>query len=246
MEAQTVIVLTVLIFAAATLYSSVGHGGASGYLAAMALVGLAPQDMKPTALFLNILVSSLATFKFGRAGCFAWRVFWPFALTSVPLAYVGGRTTLPVEYYRPIVGVVLLFAAVRLIAGTYRPTSEAANPPPVPLALLAGGGIGLLSGLTGVGGGIFLSPLLLIAGWAGMRETAGVSAAFILVNSISGILGHLSNDAQIPAQISYWGVAALAGGWIGAELGSRRLNTILLRRLLGVVLVVAGLKMIFA
>jgi uncharacterized membrane protein YfcA len=248
MDPLTNLTLAALIFAAAVLYSSVGHAGASGYLAAMALVGVAPAFMKPTALTLNILVATVGTYKFARAGCFDWRLFWPFAVMSIPLAFVGGWIQLPGIYYRPIVGAVLLFAAVRLaFASTQKPGEPVpTNLPPLPIAMLVGGAIGLLSGLTGVGGGIFLSPVILFAGWAGPRVTSGVSVTFILVNSIAGLLGQqLANVAQIPSEVVYWGVAALAGGWIGAELGSRRLNTTWFRRLLSVVLVIAGIKLAF-
>lgn len=244
MDYQVVAVVAALIFAAAVLYSSVGHAGASGYLAVMALFGLAPEIMKPTALLLNILVAVVATRAFHKAGCFSWRLFWPFAVTSVPLAFVGGALKLPGVYYKPIVGLVLLFAALRLLLGKSGAADTKAKALPLAAALLAGAGIGLLSGLTGVGGGIFLSPLLLFAGWAGSRETSGTSAAFILVNSVAGLLGHLASVRHIPVEATWWGIAALAGGWIGADVGSRRLNTGSLRRLLGAVLVIAGLKLL--
>jgi uncharacterized membrane protein YfcA len=249
LDTLSTLTLAVLIFAAAVLYASVGHAGASGYLAAMALVGVAPAMMKPTALVLNILVATVGTYKYSRAGCFDWRLFWPLAVASVPLAFVGGWIQLPGIYYRPIVGAVLLFAAVRLAFASTQKSGEPTptNPPPLPVAMLIGGAIGLLSGLTGVGGGIFLSPVILFAGWAGPRVTSGVSVTFILVNSIAGLLGQqLANVAKIESNVVYLGIAALAGGWIGAELGSRRLNTTWFRRLLSIVLVIAGFKLVFA
>ena len=235
--------LAVLIFAAALLYSSVGHGGASAYLAALALMGTAPAVMKPTALALNVLVASIATVKFLRAGCFSARVFWPFALASVPLAYLGGAIMLPAELYKRLVGVVLVFAAVRLFmtAATERPVS---GPPPLLVALLVGATIGFLSGLTGVGGGIFLSPLLLLSGWAATRQTSGVAAAFILVNSIAGLLGHSIRTSDWPPALPVWGATALAGAWIGASLGSRSLPVPALRRVLACVLLIGAVKMI--
>jgi uncharacterized membrane protein YfcA len=252
MSATDVIILSILILAAAALYSSVGHAGASGYLAAMALFGLAPATMKPTALCLNVLVATIATFRFARAGCFHWPLFWPFAVASIPLAFVGGALTLPTTIYKQVVGLTLIYAAVRLFAFT-RAKAGAAMPPPTttttraaPLApsVLLGGLIGLLSGLTGVGGGIFLSPLLLLSGWADTRRTAGVSAAFILVNSIAGLLGNLTNLRMLPPALPLFAVAAVAGGIVGSEFGSRRLTSVTIRRLLAVVLVVAGVKMI--
>jgi hypothetical protein len=234
-----------LLFLAALLYASVGHAGASGYLAAMALFGLAPEVMKPTALVLNILVASIATLKFYRAKCFSWPIFWPLALTSVPFSFIGGTLSLPGGVYKPIVGVVLLYAAVRmwLMKPTEGPT--AIKPMPLWAALSTGAVIGLLSGLTGVGGGIFLSPLLLFLSWADTRQTSGVSAAFILVNSVAGLLGHLSSLTLLPDAIPIWTIAAGVGGWIGAEYGSRRFGNPTIRRLLAAVLVIAGLKMMF-
>ena len=237
------LLLAVLIFIAALMYSSVGHAGASGYLAAMALFGLAPAVMKPTALVLNLVVATVGTIRFARAGHFAWNVFWPFALTSIPCAFLGGALKLPVSAYKLVLGGVLLFAAWRM---AFNVSSEAGRQIPIPLApaLLLGAALGLLSGLTGVGGGIFLSPLLLLLGWADVRKTAGVSVAFILVNSAAGLLGHLASVKNVPHEIVWWAPAALAGGLIGSELGSRRLAPLTMRRLLAVVLVVAGVKML--
>ena len=180
------LLLGVLIFIAALLYSSVGHGGASGYLAAMALFDLAPDVMKPTALVLNLFVTCVGTVRYARAGCFSWNIFWPFAVLSIPFAFLGGMWRLPAGTYKIILGLVLLFAAWRLAIkqSAHAPATQKAIVLPAALAL--GAAIGLLSGLTGVGGGIFLSPLLLLLGWAEVRKTAGVSAAFILVNSAAG------------------------------------------------------------
>ena len=238
------ITLTILIFLAAILYSSIGHAGASGYLAAMALMGLAPDVMKPTALCLNIVVATIGTIQFARAGYFAWNIFWPFAITSIPLAFVGGALRLPFQYYRVAVGAVLLFAAVRLIYAATKAKHEEPEPLPFFAAVIAGGGIGLLSGLTGVGGGIFLSPLLLLANWATMRQTAAVSVAFILVNSIAGLAGNLASVQYLPPPIPIWALAAGIGGLIGSELGSRHAPPIVLRYLLAAVLTIAGGKMI--
>ena len=179
------LLLATCIFIAAILYSSVGHGGASGYLAAMALFGMAPAVMKPTALVLNIIVAAIATTKFYRAGCFDKSLFWQFAIGSIPCAFIGGSIVLPTQIYKPILGIVLLYAAGRL--GLNQASSQPQQPHSLPIWLAIGLGmaIGLLSGLTGVGGGIFLSPLLLLMGWATMKQAAGVSAAFILVNSIA-------------------------------------------------------------
>jgi uncharacterized protein len=236
--------LAALVFAAATLYSMVGHGGASAYLAAMALFGLAPEVMKPTALVLNILVSAIATVQFARRGRFSWRTFWPFALAAVPLAFAGGALTLPDLLYRRIVGVVLVYAALRLWQHAAVPVRGAVRVVPVVAALPLGAGMGFLSGLTGVGGGIFLSPVLVLARWADVRTTAGVAAVFILVNSIAGLLGHVSSVRALPPGLPVLALAAGAGGLIGATLGSRRLPSPTLRRLLAAVLVIAAWKLL--
>ncbi len=245
MTSLTLALLALLIFAAAMLYSSVGHAGASGYLAAMALFGLAPAVMKPTALTLNILVATIATVKFYRAGYFSWRLLLPFAVASIPCAFIGGYITLPGHAYKTIVGVILLFAAYRLfrVAGKATEQTEVKR---IPLwaALLSGAVIGLLSGLTGTGGGIFLSPLLLFMGWAETRQSSGLSAAFILVNSIAGLLGNVSSVGALPASIFIFAPAAIIGGFIGAEYGSKHIAGANLRRLLAVVLIIAGLKLI--
>jgi uncharacterized membrane protein YfcA len=240
------VLLTLLILIAALLYSTVGHGGASGYLAAMALFNLAPEVMKPTALVLNLFVASVGTIRYARAGCFSWNIFWPFAVVSIPAAFLGGYLKLPVQAYKIILGSVLLFAAWRLAVKQSALAPATQKPVVLPLALGLGAAIGLLSGLTGVGGGIFLSPVLLFLGWAEVRKTAGVSSAFILVNSVAGLLGHWQSVKSLPPEIKYWAPAALIGGLIGAELGSRRLAPLTMRRLLAAVLVVAGLKMLLS
>lgn len=246
MTPLSIAAIAILILLAAALYSSVGHAGASGYIAVMALFGLAPATIKPTALALNILVALIATVKFYRAGRFSFELFWPFAVTSIPAAFVGGALTLPAKWYDTIVGVALLYAAVWMFRSAKTAAKVLVHRPPLAAALVWGLGIGVLSGLTGVGGGIFLSPVLLMMGWAETRATSAVAAAFILVNSISGLLGHLSSISRLPPALPIWAIAVLAGGWVGAEYGSRRLATPVLRQLLSAVLVVAGLKMLFA
>jgi uncharacterized membrane protein YfcA len=243
-ELWEVVGIAVLIFIAAVLYSSVGHAGASGYLAIMALFGVAAVVMKPTALVLNIFVATIATVRFTRAGYFSWRTLWPFLIGSIPLAFVGGAIQLPGDFYRPIVGAILLFSAARLIRPGGNQGDRLDREPPVLLAAPSGAGIGLLSGLTGTGGGIFLSPLLLFARWTDTRESGGVSAGFILANSIAGLLGHLSIVQSLPSELPYWLVAAVLGGFAGTELGVRRFAVTGFRTALSLVLVVAGLKLI--
>jgi uncharacterized membrane protein YfcA len=244
MPVSETLIIAILFFAGAALYASVGHAGASAYLAVMGLYSFAPSVMKPTALALNILVATVATLKFYRAGLFSWRLFWPFALASIPAAFIGGATTLPTRSYKIVVGIVLLYAAVWMFRSSLKPLQAAANPPPLWAALVAGLAIGFLSGLTGVGGGIFLSPLLLYMAWADTRATSGVAAPFILVNSIAGLLGHFSSVAELPPNIPIWGVAVVLGGLIGATYGSKRAPAPVLRQLLSLVLIVAGVKLI--
>lgn len=244
MATLTTVALAVVIFATAVLYASVGQAGASGYLAAMALFGLPPAIMKPTALVLNTLVSAIAFVRFQRAGYFAWQKFWPFALTSIPFAFAGGGWMLPGFVYRTAVAGLLAYAAYRLYGTTATPAIIARRSIPRNTALLWGGAMGLVSGLTGVGGGIFLSPLLLLRGWADARETAALSTAFIFVNSVAGLLGHLAQAAMLPREISWWALAAAAGGYLGASYGSHRFAPRTLRRLLALVLLFAAVKMI--
>jgi uncharacterized membrane protein YfcA len=244
MPVSETLVIAILFFAGAALYASVGHAGASAYLAVMGLYSFAPSVMKPTALALNILVAAVATLKFHRAGLFSWRLFWPFAVASIPAAFIGGATTLPTRSYKIVVGVVLLYAAVWMFRSSLKPLPAPAHAPPLWAAVVSGLAIGFLSGLTGVGGGIFLSPVLLYMCWADTRATSGVAAPFILVNSIAGLLGHLSSVSQLPPSIPVWGAAAVIGGWIGATYGSRHAPPPVLRQLLSLVLIVAGVKLI--
>lgn len=231
--------LALLIFAVAALYSSVGQAGASGYLAAMLMVGLPAAMMRPAALLLNVGVATVASFKYIKAGAFSWRTLLPFALASVPMSFVGGGLVLPAEIYKPVIGAVLVLAAIRLLAGA---RETAARPMPLPLALAAGGVIGLVSGLTGIGGGIFLMPLLLFTGWATPRVAAGVSAVFILLNSIAALLSQPMALSALPPVMPVWALCAIAGGWIGATYGSRALNPTWTRRGLALVLLVAAAR----
>jgi uncharacterized membrane protein YfcA len=245
MDPWVVALLASGMLVAAFFYASVGHGGASAYIAAMAIAGIAPAEMRPIALLLNVLVSAIASFKFHRAGHFRWRLFWPFAAVSIPAAYLGGAITLPGTAYRVLVGLVLLYAGWQLwwsarAGEELRPARQV----PVPLAMAIGAALGVLSGLTGVGGGIFLSPILLLSGWAGTKQTSAVAAPFILVNSVAALsAGFVQNPAPPPAYVWILMPAVLAGGWLGAEYGSRRFANPVIRRLLAAVLAVAGAKM---
>ena len=242
MTPELVIALTLGVFLIALLYSSVGHAGASGYIAVMALASLAPAVIKPTALALNILVATIGTIQFARAGHFHWRLFWPFALASIPLAFVGGRLDLPADVFRLLVGVVLLLSAAYFF---WNPSvDEARGRPPLPVALGAGGGLGLMAGLTGTGGGIFLTPLLLLTRWAKTKEAAATSALFILCNSIAGLAGNFSSTKHIPAFIAPLAIAVVVGGAGGSWLGARRFAPAAIKRILAVVLVIAGVKLV--
>jgi uncharacterized membrane protein YfcA len=227
----------------AFLYSSVGHAGASGYIATMTLFGLTPTVIRPTALVLNILVAIIGSFQFWRAGYFSWKLFWPFALLSIPAAYAGGYLQPSAGILRILIGVVLLFSAVRLIFRKSDPPET--NPPKRPLAIGVGAGLGFLSGLTGTGGGIFLTPLLLFCQWAKIKQAAAVSALFILVNSIGGLVGYFSAKHSIPVLGIYLAIPAIVGGTIGSYLGSRRLPVRGIAIFLATVLTIAGIKLIF-
>lgn len=239
------ILITILLFLVAVLYSSVGHAGASGYLAVMALVGISAEIMRPTALALNIVVAVIAAIKFYRAGSFSWRLLLPLVITSIPFAYVGGSIVLSENFYKPLVGLILLFSAWRLINNTRNGSSYEVRKPSIPILLFSGAVLGFLSGLTGVGGGIFLSPLLLFFHWAPVKVISGVAASFILVNSISGILGVSSTLTQFHSTLPIWLVVVVTGGLIGAEYGSKRLGNKTIQWLLAIVLIIGGIKMIF-
>ena len=238
------LILSLLIFLAAVLYSSVGHAGASGYLAVMSLLSVAPETMKPTALVLNVLVATIGTIQFVRAGHFSWSFFWPFALGSVPFAFYGGWLQVEGDLYKRIVGAILVLSAVRMVLGTARQETPAYQPVNAAARVASGSGIGFLAGLTGTGGGIFLSPLVLLMGWADVKRTAATSVAFILVNSISGLAGHWTQVQGLPKEIPYLLAAAGVGGLLGATLGSRKFGNVVVRRTLAVVLVVAGVKLL--
>jgi len=234
-----------LIFFAALLYASVGHGGASGYLAVMALLSVAPESMRPAALALNVLVSSIALYKFYRVKAFSLQLLLPIIVGSIPFAFVGGLISLPATIYKPIIGVVLIVAAWQIfVQSKHVPTTIKQSPSKFALFGM-GSGLGLLSGLTGVGGGIFLSPILILMNWAETKMISGIASAFILVNSLSGLAGVLTQNYVLPNGLIYWALAAVSGGLIGAEYGSRRLANPTIRQLLALVLVIAGMKMVF-
>lgn len=242
MTPDTLAWLTLGVFLIALLYSSVGHAGASGYIAVMALCGVAPDVIKPAALLLNILVASIGAWQFWRAGHFSWALFWPFAALAVPCAFLGGALHLPAPSLQLALGMVLLFSAANFM------TRPAADPvtraPPRPVALGSGAGIGLLAGVTGTGGGIFLTPLLLHLRWAPAKTAAAASAFFILCNSTAGLAGHLGAAHSVPGLALPLAVAVIAGGALGAHYGSHRLPVPAIKRCLAAVLTVAGGKLV--
>ncbi len=213
----------------------------------MALVGVAPDVMKPTALTLNILVATIATVRYYRAGYFYWSALWPFAIGSIPLSFVGGAIILPGYLYKPAVGIVLLYAAYRLLRSTVKVPTESADKEisiPTAPAVASGGVIGLLAGLTGTGGGIFLSPLLLFLGWCGTCRASGVAAVFILCNSLAGLEGNLASVRMLPADLPLFAAAVMLGALIGTTLGIGRLAVPGVLKALGLVLVIAGVKLV--
>jgi uncharacterized membrane protein YfcA len=234
--------LAACMFVGAMLYSSVGHGGASSYIALMALFAVPVAVMRPTALVLNLIVSTLGSIRYARAGLFRWRTLWPFLVGAFPAAFVGGMIHVPPELYRPAMGAVLAFSAARMLWPRALKAERETHDPPVWLAILAGIGLGLLAGLTGTGGGIFLSPLLLFMAWSAPKPASGVVAVFILANSASGLAGNIASIGSLPPELPLYAGAVLAGGLIGTTLGIKLPQKWILR-LLGIVLLVASAKL---
>lgn len=234
--------LLILLAVVAFLYASVGHGGASGYLALLSLFAFPVTFMKPTALVLNILVSAISFYFFYRERKFDWKLFYPFAITSIPFSFLGGIITIETHIYKIILATVLLFAIARLI-GLLGKQKGGLKPVNIPLALLIGAFIGFLSGLIGIGGGIILSPVILLLGWADMKKSAAVSALFIFVNSISGLSGFLSKGGMLPISSVSLIAVVLIGGILGGYFGSKKMNTQMLRNILALVLLIAVFKL---
>lgn len=237
------LLLAACMLLGAALYTSVGHAGASAYIALMVLFGVAPVAMRPTALALNILVAAFTSYRYLRAGLFRWRTLWPFLIGAVPSAFVGGAIQLPGAYYRPIVGIVLLIGGARLLWAKELKANREPRDPPIPIGIACGAGIGLLSGLTGTGGGIFLSPLVLFLGWSDTRIASGVAAVFILCNSVAGLLGNIAIVKALPPDLPLYAGAVIVGAIIGTTVGIRFPVPVVLKAL-GLVLVIAGLKLI--
>jgi len=233
------------LFIVSTIYASVGQAGASGFIAVMALFGIAAAGIKPTALVLNVLVSTVVMWRFQRAGFLSWEKLWPFAIASTPAAFIGGYLALPPTLFNGALGALLIVASMPLLMRPQQSEHSTASPS-VALAFLAGGLIGLLSGLTGMGGGILLAPLLIYCRWYDTRTTAGISGAFIFLNSVVALLGHLSTGRGMPTHWVLYALATVLGGFIGAQLGSRHLPVSVIHRLLGAILLLGGMKLIVA
>ena len=245
MDPTTVVALALLFALGAALYSSVGHGGASAYIATMALFSVAPETMKPTALALNLLVAGFGAWRYWRRGLTNWKLVLAFALTATPAAFIAGGIHLPAIYYKPLVGILLWFAAARLL---WQPTALANRAVAAPswwLSLPAGAVLGTLAGLTGTGGGIFLSPLIILMHWEEPRRTSGVVAAFIFLNSAAGLAGNAASAGYLPSELPIFLGAVFVGALLGTWLGVERLPRAWLLRVLGAVLAVAGAKLLF-
>lgn len=239
MELEIFFILAICLVA--FLYSSVGHGGASGYLGLMALFGIEVALMKPSALILNLFVSSIAFISFYRAGHFRVRLLLPFVITSIPMAFLGASLEIPPELYKKILGICLFIAALRILVRTGK--EGEGKKLSIPIALAAGALIGFFSGMVGIGGGIILSPLLLLTRWGGMKETAAVSSAFIFLNSLAGLSGHVTAGMEVSPKIALWIIAVMIGGLLGAWTGGFRLSAKQLKYLITSVLLIASIKL---
>jgi uncharacterized membrane protein YfcA len=242
--AENIWLLAALMGLAAALYSSVGHGGASAYLALMALFAVAPETMRPTALVLNVLVAGFGASRFVLAKQMDWATFLPFAVTAIPMAFFAGRVHLPEETYRVLLGAVLLLAAARYVVLPQIDASKVARRPTLAVSLPTGAALGALAGLTGTGGGIFLSPLLVFLGWATPKNSAGIAAAFIVCNSLAGLAGQMSRLAALPVELPILAGAVAIGALIGVSLSIHLFSAKMLLRALGLVLLVAGAKLL--
>ncbi len=226
----------------AFLYSSVGHGGASGYLALMALFSYPVSTMKVSGLILNVFVASIAFVQYYRSGYFKWKLFLPFALASIPFAFLGSGVLLEAGIYKKILAVLILFPVLRLF-GFFGSDSEKTSPVNFKLALIIGATIGLISGMIGIGGGIILSPVIILLNWGNMKETAAVSALFIVVNSISGIAGAVNAPGVYNMDLVYLLIPAIVGGLLGSYFGSKKFRPEILRPILATVLLIASIKL---
>lgn len=240
---DTIIIFYILLFIVAFLYASVGHGGASGYLALMALYGIAPAVMKPTALLLNIFVSLISFMQFYKAKHFNLKIFLPLALASLPFAFAGGLMVINGDVYKKVLGFLLLLPVIRFMFFSNTEVTDMKKPSII-LSIIIGGIIGLLSGMIGIGGGIILSPILLLLKWTNQKQTAAISALFIFVNSISGLAGQLVKGIAFNSSMFGYVAVALAGGMFGSYFGAQKFNQPVLQKILAAVLLIAAIKLI--
>lgn len=242
MTGEVLIVLALAMMAVAFLYSSVGQAGASGYVALLTFTQLAPTEIKPIALALNISVALISTVQFARSGSFSWRLFLPLAIPSVPAAYLGGFFHAPVPVFNGVLGIVLVISAALLVM---RPkAAEEIRTPSLPASVATGAGLGLLAGATATGGGVILTPILIFSRWALPRTAAAISAPFILVNSLAAMLAAVHADWHLPTFTGYLWLAVTIGGFAGSFLGSRILPQATIRLILAIVVFVAGAKLL--
>ncbi|MEI2695282.1 MAG: sulfite exporter TauE/SafE family protein [Saprospiraceae bacterium] len=234
----------VLLLAMAFLYSSVGHGGASGYLAIMAIFSYPPNSMRSIALLLNTLVSFIAFIQYYRAGYFRWNLFWPFVLTSVPAAFLGGLINLDENIYKPLLAIFLVVSAFKLLSHKVQ-LKQSFKEINIIWAFILGAGIGFFSGMLGIGGGIILSPVILFLHWANMKQTAAISALFIFSNSLSGLAGLHVKGFGFDSEMLILGVVVFFGGLLGSYLGARKIENEILKTMLAIILFVASMKLIF-
>ena len=233
------------LFLGAILYTSVGHAGASAYIAIMTLFDVPPLVIKPTALTLNIFVSSYTSFRYMRSNFFNKSLFKYLVIGSIPAAFIGGHINLPSQIYKPIIGILLLISGVRFLVQALQ-VDRAQRSINSGLAVLIGACVGLLSGITGTGGGIFLSPMIIWLGWVSVKQASGTVAGFIFVNSVAGLLGNMQSAQSLPAELPLFVVAVLLGAFIGTRFGISRFSSTGIKRALGLVLLIAGAKFIFA
>ncbi len=239
------ILLLAAVFTVAFFYSSVGHGGATGYLAALALLGVAPASARVAVLIANVLVASVAWWRFYRAGHFDWRVLATFAVISVPCAMLGAKVHVSVQTYKLVLGTVLTIAGIVLLLRARWQTDELTLRRFLwPVALVIGAVLGFLAGLTGIGGGVFLSPLLYVLRWVKPKTTGGISAAFIVLNSIAGLVGAGWDRITHAGPLLWLTAPAVIGALLGTHYGARRWSSITFSRVLAAVLVFAGVKLL--
>ncbi|MEN9570483.1 MAG: hypothetical protein RL172_1714 [Bacteroidota bacterium] len=241
----TLFFIPLLLFVVAFLYASVGHGGASGYIAVLTIFGISMQQYRPVVLLMNTIIASIAFIQFYRAGYFKWQLAWPFLLSSIPMAYIGSQFKTSQQVYNLVLGIALLFPVLRLLIHSFKEQGPA-KPLAIPAALAWGAVIGIAAGFLNIGGGIFLSPVIILMAWGNTKEAAAVSSLFIVCNSLAGLAAIKFGSIQLSPAAYGWIGAAVTGGMLGAYLGSHRFNLATVRYILAMVLLIASVKLIFS